>query len=590
MSRSIIILTLLSILCFSSVNLKELTLDEQIQDAESVVQDIANEMLGYYKNVCSDKCDCSEHGCSNLSPKLSCNEDFPDAGCPSTKCKSSKRNMKKSIVHFSNKFEKINKNDDKIVQATCYTNHYNDKFRENYKNNKSIMGQYFGTSDGLFRYYPALPNCGPYDHRVRPWYAQATSDPKNIIILYENSSYMTTGGRASLARQLVSRILDTVSNTDHIAFISFNERTLALEPYFVTGSSAAKSRILNHVDGLVGFDGANFMKGVEDVYEYIRKSNVNGSLLNADILFATISSGIINKGDNNNNSIINKITNLNSVNSNGFTVNARAFPFLVGTNNSSVTMLRSFACNNLGLFKHVVDASNVNDAVLNGISKYLNLNMKTPNLIWTEPYLDNSGLGQVITAAKSVYDSSVTPAKLVGVAAIDIILGEMLALTDIDSLVNTLMNRSRRNFFKNTLTNCELDQLRQTADKCYDAVTYNVSCPGVKTLEQPAVICNSLPTNTICGEDEAVYQELEEHEFDYRCCVDCITFNRDAIISSIVIALGLLIIIIILLCCICCKNNRISELENNKSEGVAMDTQINNNRENPESDKVNENN
>jgi hypothetical protein len=90
-------------------------------------------------------------------------------------------------------------------------------FKANYNASREMYSQYIGSEKGGFIEYPGRrqwyqsyptstdPNalscrvlvdrCDMYDPRYRPWYIQALSGPKNILLLLDTGSSMAQGDR-----------------------------------------------------------------------------------------------------------------------------------------------------------------------------------------------------------------------------------------------------------------------------------------------------------------------------------------------------------------------------------------------------------
>lgn len=106
-------------------------------------------------------------------------------------------------------------------------------FKWNYQQDPSLSWQYFGSSTGFMRHYPAIhwkPNgSNPHDPdlfdcRTRNWYIEAATSPKDVLILVDISGSMT-GMRVAIARHVVNNILDTLGNNDYVNIIKFSNIT-----------------------------------------------------------------------------------------------------------------------------------------------------------------------------------------------------------------------------------------------------------------------------------------------------------------------------------------------------------------------------
>lgn len=63
-----------------------------------------------------------------------------------------------------------------------------------------------------------------YDCRMRPWFVEAASSPKDVIILVDRSGSMT-GMRREIARHVVNNILETLGNNDYVNILTFSNTT-----------------------------------------------------------------------------------------------------------------------------------------------------------------------------------------------------------------------------------------------------------------------------------------------------------------------------------------------------------------------------
>merc|ERR1711962_1169709 len=98
-----------------------------------------------------------------------------------------------------------------------------------------ISWQYFGSTNGFLRQYPAEAWEGKdpdiYDARMRDWYIKAAASPKEIVIMLDTSGSMT-GLRKEIAKHTVLTILETLSEDDFVTVYSFSKEPVPLVDCF----------------------------------------------------------------------------------------------------------------------------------------------------------------------------------------------------------------------------------------------------------------------------------------------------------------------------------------------------------------------
>lgn len=121
--------------------------------------------------------------------------------------------FRESIVKIS---DEIPRNYKDTINTVVYTKELENVFKENARHDKSLRWQYFGSSSGLMRLYPAREwdtnfagFYNDYDPRVRNWYIAATSGPKDVVIVIDCSLSMK-GKTTPILKSCV--ILDTALN------------------------------------------------------------------------------------------------------------------------------------------------------------------------------------------------------------------------------------------------------------------------------------------------------------------------------------------------------------------------------------------
>lgn len=119
------------------------------------------------------------------------------------------------------------------LHAIQWSEELDQTFINNYNNDPSLSWQYFGSSTGFMRQFPAihwkLNGSNPHDPdlfdcRTRSWFIEAATSSKDVLILVDTSGSMT-GIRKEIARHVVNNILDTLGNNDYVNIIKFSNIT-----------------------------------------------------------------------------------------------------------------------------------------------------------------------------------------------------------------------------------------------------------------------------------------------------------------------------------------------------------------------------
>ena len=122
----------------------------------------------------------------------------------------------------------VYKQDIAINMTAYWTEALDDMFKKNYDEDNDNFWQYFCSSQGLFRRYPAAywtvgqNNLNDFfDCRLQTWYIMAAASPKDVIILLDISGSMT-GLRLEIGKKLIEFILDTLTDNDFFNILTFS--------------------------------------------------------------------------------------------------------------------------------------------------------------------------------------------------------------------------------------------------------------------------------------------------------------------------------------------------------------------------------
>ncbi|KAH9505021.1 Voltage-dependent calcium channel subunit alpha-2/delta-3 [Bulinus truncatus] len=167
-----------------------------------------------------------------------------------------------------------------ILNGVMWSGNLTDQFVKNVQADPTLSWQYFCSSDGFFRIYPAMQwpreadKVDTFDCRIRQWYIQAASSPKHILILLDSSGSMK-GLRFSIARRTVSKILETLSDEDYFNVISFTEEAKYVDGCFndtlIPASVDNIRRVEEKIAKLEALNSSNFEKALRRAFQLFKK-------------------------------------------------------------------------------------------------------------------------------------------------------------------------------------------------------------------------------------------------------------------------------------------------------------------------------
>ncbi|KAH1018917.1 hypothetical protein HUJ05_006600 [Dendroctonus ponderosae] len=296
-------------------------------------------------------------------------------------------NINNSAVHVpSNVYERSKD----VISGIMWSEELDKTFRNNYKLDPTLSWQYFGSSTGFMRQFPAMiwsqQPVDLFDCRTRSWYIEAASSPKDILILVDRSGSMT-GMRREIARHVVHNILDTLGNNDYVNIYTFSNTTDPLIECFsgkLVQANLGNIRILK--ESMSDFKTeqiANFTLALATAFEILaeyRESKLGANCNQAIML--------ITDGSQDNYKDVFEKYNWDNLP----VVTVRLFTYLVGREVSDPRDVKWMACANQGYYVHLSTYAEVREEVLHYIPvmarpMVLNANQK-PNPAWSPVYAD----------------------------------------------------------------------------------------------------------------------------------------------------------------------------------------------------------
>lgn len=126
--------------------------------------------------------------------------------------------------------ESVDLDDNDVKNSLQWSSHLDPLFQSNLERDPGLSWQYFGSTTGFLRRFPgtAWPPEGSkgsreiYDFRLQQWFVQASSSPKDFIILLDASSSVSSKNY-EIAKETISTLLDTMAENDFFNVIIFTD-------------------------------------------------------------------------------------------------------------------------------------------------------------------------------------------------------------------------------------------------------------------------------------------------------------------------------------------------------------------------------
>lgn len=273
-----------------------------------------------------------------------------------------------------------------VISAIEWSEKLDSIFRDNYNLDPTLSWQFFGSSTGFMRQFPASKweqdPVDLYDCRLRSWYIEAATSPKDVVILVDTSGSMT-GQRKDIAKHVVNNILDTLGTNDFVNIFKFSLAVEEVVPCF--GNMLIQANMANIRQLKLGMDDlgtgeiANVTAALVRAFELLEeyRSAKMGARCNQAIML--ISDGV----PYNYEEIFEQY--------NWPDKPVRMFTYLIGKEVADVKEIKWMACENRGYYVHLSTLAEVREQVLNYIpvmARPLVLNRTFHPIMWTQVYAD----------------------------------------------------------------------------------------------------------------------------------------------------------------------------------------------------------
>jgi len=261
----------------------------------------------------------------------------------------------------------------KVINAIDWSKKLDHIFSKNYKKDPSLNWQYFASSSGFLRLYPAKEwseDNNWYDARMTDWYSKASSPSKDVIILLDDTESMTEMEK-EISRKVAITILETLSENDFVTVLPFSNGAKSLIPCFQYKDEfdLIQNELVQATNDniLLLTEAINFLhlhkpEGVVDLHVPLEEG--------LDMLNRYRSKRIGTEGDQALMLITNNITQKYPslfMEYNEPHKPIRIFPFIIGES-TDLEAAKWMACNYKGYFSQVTNLTEVKEKVLNYMS------------------------------------------------------------------------------------------------------------------------------------------------------------------------------------------------------------------------------
>ncbi|XP_058802491.1 voltage-dependent calcium channel subunit alpha-2/delta-3 isoform X2 [Phymastichus coffea] len=255
-----------------------------------------------------------------------------------------------------------------VASGLQWSEYLDPLFVNNYESDPSLSWQYFGSTSGFLRRFPAISwppvdtspvQNGPTrvrevdDFRLSDWFVGAATSVKDLAILMDGSalSYSKTKG---LAIATVNAILDSLTQNDYVNVYKYAENAEEIVKCFkdslVLASPENVKELKNAMSSLKGDSSSNISAALSTAFEILNRYNRSslGSQCNQAIMLVT------SRTDSAPEELIKRY--------NFPHMPVRIFTYVVGGDSSQE--LNDMSCTNKGYYARIINKEEINSKVV----------------------------------------------------------------------------------------------------------------------------------------------------------------------------------------------------------------------------------
>jgi hypothetical protein len=330
--------------------------------------------------------------------------------------------------------------------------------------NQGVTGwQYVASNTGVTRQFPAAAQSGtscsnPPDTRQQSWYVSASTGPKDIVLVCDFSGSMNAGDggpggmtRANAMRVAVVSLLDSLGPSDRFNIICFTGSAVVLGSSngLMVASPANIALMQKKFQNYAVGGGTSFGPAMKTAFSLLADYPSTATGCARIIMFLTDGQ----PGDGT--AVFDEIATGQARLGNN---PARIFSYSLSAN-ADHSRLQRVACENNAIWSMISDATSPTSP-LQQYYNFIAAGMTSGKAAWTSPYASTFGQGTIVTVSQPIFDMSQTPKIFVGVAAIDVVMSDLLKYGAESQVVGMLAARTSV-CLSYDMTPCQMQKLRE---------------------------------------------------------------------------------------------------------------------------------
>ena len=321
-----------------------------------------------------------------------------------------------------------------------------------------------------------------YDPRFRPWYSNAATGPKNVILVIDTSGSMS-GSRLSLAKSAAIKVLGTLNDYDYVGLVDFDGSARKYSSTMKQFSSNERCLLEDYINDLTALGSTDYVDAFDAAFDIYDASVLASRVAPCDttaILFLTDGEHIGDAADPPN--------RVQQRNADG---KVRILTYGLGSS-TSMTMLNELACENGGVAYHVQDDGDLGDVMASYYSLFAaEIVPSSVRPVWTKYRAWTTGTFVVSVCMSAFLRGDGNVSTLYGVACADVVEEHFADLGQSSSIATVLAESAAYCPSFTASSESHLELIRSTLPgnplSCVDGSTY----PSAAVVEGGLVVTSS---------------------------------------------------------------------------------------------------